>query len=118
MDVATIFMNAQDAARKAGQKWLDEAEVKYLVKSGDRAVGAMFDLCGNAHVQFSDKRSASFKSFKKAGLIRHTSSGCLELNHGFNGRQEHGLKMACCEAAVKVLKDAGVTDVRIWDYID
>lgn len=125
--IRTLVDKATNAANEAGEKWMAEAEArgpKYAVMdaplfgtpvdTGCR----MLDLCGNAHVRFKDKRSSWFKAFKKVGAVRATESGVVEIWHKWKPRQEHGLQMACAEAAMKVLTEAGVTGLRIWDYID
>lgn len=114
-----IVQEALDAANKAGDFWMAAAAPKYVVSdSYGRSLGTMLDLCGNAHLQFKDKRSKNYKDFLKADLVRKSGNGVVELHHNYNHRQEYGLHMACVEAAKKVFEDNCITDVRIWSYID
>ena len=114
-----IAQEALDAANKAGDLWMALASPKYVVTDGrGRSQGTMLDLCGNAHLQFKDKRSKNYKDFLKANLVRRSGNGVVELNYRYTHRQEYGLHMACVEAAKKVFEDNGIADVRIWSYID
>lgn len=119
MNVQSIINEATNAANAAGKEWMDKATVAFLVKNeSGNVVGELLDLCGNAHVRFTDKRSAAFKEFKKAGAIRYTDNGVVEINHNYIGRQEYGLKIACAEAAKSVLNKYGIDKIRVWSYID
>lgn len=115
-----ITKEATEAANAAGDVWMNNAKPKF--QPVDALTGhryePMLDNCGNAHLQFSDKRSKNYKMFVTLGLVRKSGNGVIEINHKFRGRQEHGLHMACAEAAKKVFEKHGITDVRIWDYID
>lgn len=115
-----IAQEALEAANAAGDAWMATATPKYEVKDSftGRSHGTLLDLCGNAHVQFKDKRSKNYKMFVAADLVRKSGNGVLELPHKYRMRQEHGLMMACAQAAKAVLEKHGITDVRIWDYID
>ena len=120
LDPLAIVNEAVAAANAAGALWMAAAKPKYVPT--DALTGyrypAMLDLCGNAHLQVRDKRSKNYKLFVKLGLVRKTGNGVIELPHSYKVRQEHGLQMACIEAAKKVFEANGITDVRIWDYID
>jgi hypothetical protein len=115
-----ILQEAREAANAAGDEWMAKASPKFAVTNAftGRLEGTMLDLCGNAHLQFRDKRSKNYKQFVKAELVRQTGNGVIELDHKYRYRQEHGLHMACVRAAKAVLEKHGITDVRIWDYID
>lgn len=123
-EVDSLIQKATDAANKAGDIWMAEAKPKYSVHQSDLSgntgtcVGVLLDVCGNAHVKFRDKRTAFYKLFTKYGYIRHTGNGVVEIRHKWIPRQEYGLKIACAQAVKKVLDDAGVTGLTIWDYID
>jgi hypothetical protein len=78
----------------------------------------MLDMCGNAHVQFKDKRTAAYKAFVKADAVRRSGNAVVQIEHNYRYRQEHGLAYACAKAAKAKLEELGVTGLRIWDYID
>ena len=121
-----LFQDARLAATRAGDEWMANASPMFTIHTADAvtgtstgpSLGTMLDLCGNAHMKFKDKRSAWFKAFVKFGKVRGTSSGVIELDHKYSYRQEHGLKLACVEAARAVFTNAGVEGIIIWDYID
>jgi len=124
-----IVQEATAAATAAGALWLAQAQArgpKFQVREADILTGApkgpvlgeLLDLCGNAHVQFRDRRSKHYKAFVAAGLVRKTGNGVVEINHGYRMRQEHGLMTACAEAAKAILEKHGVNGLRIWSYID
>ena len=116
----TIVQEATEAANKAGAEWLAKAKPQFVpvdAFTGHR-YEPMLDLCGNAHVQFKDKRSKHYKMFMKEGLVRQSGNAVVEIAHDYKMRQEHGLALACAEAAKKVLESYGITGLRIWDYID
>jgi len=119
MNLADIAIEAVVAANKAGDEWMAKASPKYVVTDDAGSNhGTLLDLCGNAHVQFRDKRSKNYKDCVKLDLVRKSGNGVFELEHKYRHRQEHGLAMACAEAAKKVLESHGITDLRIWSYID
>lgn len=117
---------ATKAANEAGDRWMAAAKPKYVVYQSDltgrKLPGAteeyMLDVCGNAHVQFKDKRFAIYKNFVKAGCVRKTGNAVIEIQHKYRYRQEMGLQVACAEAAKAKLEELGVTGLRIWSYID
>jgi hypothetical protein len=117
MNPIEIAQEALEAANAAGDAWMSKATPAYVVTDGrGTSYGTLLDLCGNAHLQFKDRRSKNYKSFVKAGLVRGNS--VIEIYHRYKHRQEHGLQVACAEAAKKVFEKHGITDVRIWSYID
>lgn len=123
-----LFDQAHLEASDAARVWLRDAlqrGPKFAVYQADvltgqrrgPAVGELLDLCGNAHVQFRKCNSKWYNAFKKAGLVRPTGNGVIELRWDFHDRQEHGLQLTAAKAAVEVFRRHGV-DVKIWDYID
>lgn len=121
MTYSDLVRKATEAANKAGQEWLAKAEARgaaWAVKQNGQTVGTLFDVCGNAHVRFSDKRSKQYKEFVSLSLVRATGNGVVEINHNYKPRQEYGLATACAEAAKKVLEEGGIEGLRIWEYID
>jgi hypothetical protein len=122
LDVKHIINLAVENANMAGDLWLANAKPRYEVYASDlngkrlSESTYMLDLCGGAYVEFRDARKKAFKQFEKAGMIRHGST--INIHHKFRGRQEHGLHLACMEAAKDVLVTYGITDVRVRDYID
>lgn len=116
MNVNDLILRATQAANTAGDEWMKNAKVRFAVMDGEQVVGQLLDVCGNAHVRFTDKRTKEYKAFKNAG---HTSiTNVLYIPHKYKHRQEYGLHMACIEAAIKVLREEGVTKLRVWSYID
>lgn len=119
-----IVEKAVEAANLAGDEWLANATTKYEFCNTDlqgNQIGPgylVLDLCGNAHVQFRDKRSKDHRRFLKEGLLTRTDNGVIDINHKHRSRQEFGLAEACAKAAMKVLEENGITGLRIWSYID
>jgi hypothetical protein len=122
IDVKRIIELAIENANAAGDLWLANAKPHYEFYASDLAGNRlsestyMLDLCGGAFIEFRDARKKAFKQFEKAGMIRYGST--IDIHHKFRGRQEHGLHLACMEAAKDVLVTYGITDVRVKDYID
>lgn len=123
--VTQMVQEATEAANQAGTAWLEKATVRFNVFNANMAgkavgnpLGQMLDVCGNAHVQFSDKRSSFYKQFVKADLVRRSGNAVVEIQHKFKSRQEYGLATACAEAARKKLEEHGITGLRIWSYVD
>ncbi len=113
-----MIARATQAANVAGAEWMANAKPKYEVIQHGKVIDTMLDLCGNAHVQFKDKRSAFYKAFKKDGFVRQSGNAVVEIDHDYKFNQEHGLKMACANAAKASLEADGITGLRIWQYID
>jgi hypothetical protein len=126
MSIYEMITLAIIAANEAGDKWIENAKPRYAFSSvdfdGNKIPGQrsdiMLDVCGNAHVKFRDRRSAMYKAFKKAGHIRNTESGVIEILHAYRPRQEYGLRVACATAAKAKLEELGVTGLQVWSYID
>lgn len=113
-DFNQAIKDATKAAIKAGDEWMENAQPKYVVVGYEDS--PMLDLCGNAHVRSTDGRTAFGKYLKS--LDRYCCD-TVPLDTRYNGRQEHGLKVAMAKAALKVLtEDYGIKKLRIWDYID
>jgi len=70
MNVNDLILRATQAANTAGDEWMKNAKVRFAVMDGEQVVGQLLDVCGNAHVRFTDKRTKEYKAFKNAG---HTS---------------------------------------------
>lgn len=116
-----IINAARKAADAAGDKWMTDAlskGPKYSIVDSftNQHLGTMLDSCGNAHLQFKDKRTANYKAFKKANLTR--SSGVICIGDKFQSYQEYGLHMACATAAKAIFLQYGILDIRIFEYID
>lgn len=103
-----IIVRATEAANVAGASWLAQAQ-------SWRSRGY---VCGNAHVQFKDKRSSVYKRFQREGLVRSSGNGVVKINHDYLPRQEYGLRTACAEAALQSLEHDGIVGLRVWSYID
>ncbi len=117
-----IFTEATKAANTAGAKWMKEHSApKYAVfdEFTGSLQGTMLDMCGNAHVVPSDKRSAFFKALKKFNILEDERYSCvLPIYHEWRHRQEYGLQLACAMAAINVFNEHNIYSVRLWDYID
>lgn len=115
-----IVQEATVAANLAGDEWMQKATPKFTPVNAISGYKypPMLDLCGNAYVRFIDKRKKSYKDFVKANLVRSSGNGVVEIQHNYRFRQEHGLHVACAEAALAVLKANGVDGIRIWSWID
>lgn len=127
MDIKSIIKQAQDAADIAGQQWMDEAVARgprFLVGTGGlfgeptEWTGTMLDNCGNAFLVFKDARSANYKRFLKENLIRNTYTKSIDIKHKWKRHQEHGLQVACMNAAKTVFIENGIEDIKMMDYID
>jgi len=115
-EMMLIVYAAQAAAIEAGEKWMAEAEPKYIV--GGNPDWTLLDLCGNAHVRTDDGRTRFAKFLKRLEPEGNRYTITLPMRSKFSGRQEHGLKMAMARAALKVLSENNIPKFYIWDYID
>jgi len=106
--------DASHAAQMAGDEWMKNAKPKYVVVGYEDE--PMLDLCGNAHVKVTDGRTA-FGKYLKQDSWKSTITVPLKTTYTY--RQEHGLKVAMAEAALKVLTEKyGIKKLSIWSYID
>jgi hypothetical protein len=117
-----LFTEATEAANKAGAEWMNQHTNPAFVIVDEftgQPQGTMLDICGNAHVVSSDKRSGFFRALKKFKFVDERNyCRTLPIVHNYSYRQEYSLQLACARAALKVLQDNGVTSVKIWDYVD
>lgn len=121
-----LFQKATDVGNIAGDEWMANAKPVFAVYNADLitgrpigdSLGTMLDNCGNAHIKITDKRSKLYRSCIKFGLMKNEYTATLPIYHKYRHRQEHGLALAIMRAAMKVFQDAGMTGIRIWDYID
>ena len=114
-----IAAKMNEAAEQASQEWLQKAQARgpaYAVKSGERIVGTLLDVCGFGALLWRDKRSAAYRAFKKAGLNSYSNRG-PEVRYSLRCRQEMGLHEAAMRAAAEVAEQNGLP-VRVWTYID
>lgn len=117
-----LLATANDAALEAGQEWMDKMTArgpKYIV-NGNPDWG-MLDLCGNAHVQAYDGRTKFAKYLKRLDPRGNGGAYCnitVPILNKFRCRQEYGLQQAMANAVLKVLTDAGIKKLRIWEYVD
>lgn len=111
--IADIVKEAVEAANKAGYSWWEIANPE-----GEDIAGRMFDMCGGAYIEFSDGRDAWYKKFKKAGFITSEYSKTISIAYKWRGRQEQGLKERCIRAAAEVLRNHGITKIRVRSYVD
>jgi Asp-tRNA(Asn)/Glu-tRNA(Gln) amidotransferase A subunit family amidase len=124
-DPKQVVQEAINAANAAGEEWIKNAKPQFSVHNADLfgnikgpSLGTMLDICGNAHLQFKDGRSADYKTFVKAGLIRSNNNKVVEIYHRYKLRQEYGLQIACVEAEKKVFEQYGIMGVHVWSYVD
>lgn len=121
-----LLQTAIAAGNKAGDEWMANATPKYEVFDADIITGQirgpsrgqMLDLCGNAHIKVTDKRSKFYRSLKKFNLVKNEYTATLPIYHKYMHRQEYGLALAIMKAAMEVLTSNGVKGIRIWEYID
>jgi hypothetical protein len=124
MDLNAVYEEAIQAASDAANKWLSEAKPRFEVYSADLAGNRLgpssylLDNCGGAYIYFKDKRKRAFKQFKAAGFLKKTFSETLSLHYTGWQRQEHGLHVAACRAALQVFTNHGIQGLALRDYID
>jgi hypothetical protein len=118
MKTTELLALATEAGNKAGDLWLSKATTKFIVRDGftGKSCGTLLDLCGNAWVRITDKRTKFAKEAKKLGYAP-TSSGSIFFPYKHR-RQEMGLNEAMTEASFKVLKENGVNGITVYSYID
>jgi len=115
MNYLAIMNRAREAANTAGDAWMKaHTQPAYIVTDNGRPVGAMLDLCGFAYVKLTDKRNGFAKWCKANGFGDHF----IHFNHKYECRQEWGLKEACVDAALKVLREEGITKVTMYSRVD
>lgn len=115
----SIIESAVRAANVAGDTWLESAKPTFSVHDdSDNPIGTLFDRCGNAYLEFKDRRSTWFKTFRKFELTDQYDPTYLSIPHKHSHRQEHELKLRCAHAARKIFEDAGITGINIKDYVD
>ena len=116
-EMVSALMN--EAAEKASCEWLEKAQARgpaYKVMSGGQTVGTLLDVCGFGALLWTDKRSAAYRAFKKAGLNSYSNRG-PQVSYSLRMRQEMGLHEAAMRAAAEVAEQQGL-NVRVWTYID
>lgn len=113
-----LVLKSQIVGDKAGDEWMAKATArgpKYMV--GGNPEWTMLDLCGNAHVQCKDGRSA-FSKFLNRSENSRGSNVTVPKSRKYIGRQEYGLAQAIARAQMEYLVEAGITGLRIWEYVD
>lgn len=127
-EVTAIMKEANEAAQKGAQIWLDVARSKgpeYQVGQADlltgemigEPIGYLLDLCGNAYLKFRDRRSLNFRAFNKIGQADR--EGIVNVNYKLQGRQEHGLHIAAHRAALEVFNKYGIgSELQLKEYQD
>lgn len=116
MNVNELMQKATEAANTAGDEWMQNARVQFVVADGNSVVGSLLDVCGNSHIKFADRRTKAYKAFKQEGFV-HTT-GTIHVPHKYVHRQEYGLHQACTAAAMQVLLGHGVEKLKLWSYVD
>lgn len=111
-EFARIVAEANAAGERAGKEWMDAALARgpaYAVidemAPGRPVIDTMLDVCGFAWLEFTDKRSAFYKWYKKNG---GRSSYSMDVNTSWGVRQELGLAEAVKAAANKVYAANGI----------
>ncbi len=109
-----IVVDANAAARIAGDEWMKNAKPKYVVVGYEDS--PLLDLCGNAYVRIDDGRTKFAKFLKKE--YPKNGSVLLPIHNRYTSRQEYGLNVAMAKAAWKVLIDNGIKKCYVWEWID
>jgi hypothetical protein len=147
MDAKKILIECQAAAEKAASSKYDElvkAGPRYAVYSADlmgnkipgSSVGTMLDNCGGAYLVIPGT-GEFISGLKKAALnvegtgvnrrydgmywhaFKNVYKGyCLSIKYSLNIQQEVSVHRAAMDAALKILKDNGVTGAYVHEYID
>ena len=117
-DFTVQWNRAKLAAKLAGEAWVaSHTQPAYLVKSGDRVVGSMLDVCGRAYVQ--TKLNTAFGRWCKA---RNAQGGgvdkWLHFGNELEYRQEMGLHEAMASAARASLSTDGIQGLSFYSWID
>lgn len=119
VDVTRVMTEALEAANKAGDEWVAKTlgvTVEELPQIDYR--GKMLDLCGNAYIKFTDKRTKVYKEFKARGFVRGYEETTIDIWHKHSANQAHGLAVKCANAMLAVFKAHGINCVSVYDYID
>lgn len=105
-----IEQTANKLAREAAYNQLKLLQAKgpaYEILDGnERVVDQLLDLCGNAYIEFKDKRSSFYRQYKKYLFENNRLNKFNDLNtFGFisTGRQEHSVNEAATEAVYNYL---------------
>lgn len=115
----TTMKEAVKAADAAGKTWIANAKPTYVVTSArtgkDLGYPPMLDVCGFAHIEVTDRRTAFAR-----WLAKHQDgdSNWVIVPHQYRKRQELGLVTACESAALNVFSNHGVKGIRFWSKID
>ena len=115
----TMMREAVKAANDAGKAWLANAKPTYVVTSArtgrDLGYPPMLDVCGFAHIEVTDRRTAFAR-----WLAKHQDgdSSWVIIPHQYRKRQELGLVTACESAALKVFSDHSIQGLRFWSKVD
>ncbi len=108
---------ASHAAQAAGMKWLEQhQQPAYVVKSGDRVVGTMLDVCGRCYVE--TKLNTAFGRWVKKNKGNGGVDKWLHFRNSLEGRQEMGLHTAMATAAKASLESWGITGLSLYSWVD
>lgn len=114
-----MMNEATKAANEAGKDWLAKAKPTYVVTSAktgkDLGYPPMLDVCGFAHIEITDRRTAFARWIAKH---QNDENRWVIVPHHYRSRQELGLKEAVEGAALAVLIKHGVKGIRLWSRID
>lgn len=125
--VSMLMVEMRTAADEAANAWLEAAinrGPKYAVHNADLtgnlkgpAIGTMLDVCGNAWLEFTDKRSKLYRAFKAAGYVSRSGNN-VDIPYTHRFRQEMSLHEAAISAAQNVMLKHGIKGTRVNSYID
>lgn len=101
------------AERQEIEKMINEG-IKYSVNNDKgNTVGMLYDICGNAHVKFTDKRNKFAKEYKK-----HTGDTDTFSLYCKSSRQELRINKAVANAVVNHLNEKYNAKVYVRWYVD
>lgn len=122
IDINIVLKTCKQVAEKAFKKefkTMVEEGPKYDILCNNRVVGQMYDVCGFAHIRFSDKRTSLYKAYKK---YRHSLGDedkefTSFYDYPIFGRQELRIQKVIAYAVSNYLNSLGAK-TYVVSYID
>ena len=120
-----IEQTANKLAREAADNQLKLLQANgptyEILDSNRRVVDQLLDLCGDAYIEFKDRRSSFYKQYKKY-LIENNRLNKYNDLYMFDfistGRQEHSVNNAAAEAVYNYLTSTFKVSLNLGSYID